>query len=94
MKKYSRYSDNKGCRYKYFFTNKEIQSEDIAGCADGMESIFRSIYFNYLIDTKLLTVDNKEKIITPPILDVALECYLEVCGDNAIMKAIMWGWIR
>ena len=71
-----------------FFKNKEIQSEDIAAWTDGTKRRLRSIYFNYLIDANLLTVVDKKKMITPPILDIALERYLETCGDNSIIKAI------
>lgn len=71
-----------------FFKNKEIQSEDIATWTDGTKRRLRSIYFNYLTDANLLTVVEKKKTITPPILDIALERYLETCGDGAIIKAI------
>lgn len=71
-----------------FFKKKEIQSEDIASWTDGTKRRLRSIYFNYLTDANLLTVVEKKKTITPPILDIALERYLETCGDGAIIKAI------
>lgn len=71
-----------------FFKNKEIQSEDIAAWKDTTKRKLRQVYFNYLIDANLLTVVDKKKIITPPILDIALERYLEACGDSAIIKAI------
>ena len=62
-----------------FFKNKEIQSEDIATWTDGTKRRLRSIYFNYLTDANLLTVVEKKKTITPPILDIALERYLFSC---------------
>lgn len=71
-----------------FFKNKEIQSEDIAAWKDTTKRKLRQVYFNYLIDANLLTVVDKKKTITPPILDIALERYLEACGDSAIIKAI------
>lgn len=71
-----------------FFKNKEIQSEDIASWTDGTKRRLRSIYFNYLIDANLITVVEKKKTITPPILDIALERYLEACGESIIIKAI------
>lgn len=71
-----------------FFKNKEIQSEDIAAWTDNTKRRLRSIYFNYLTDANLLTIVDKKKMITPPILDIALERYLETCGDNSIIKAI------
>lgn len=71
-----------------FFKNKEIQSEDIAAWKDTTKRKLRQVYFNYLIDANLLTVVDKKKTITPPILDIALERYLDACGDSAIIKAI------
>ena len=41
-----------------------------------------------MTDANLLTVVDKKKTITPPILDIALERYLEVCGESAMIKAI------
>ncbi len=71
-----------------FFKNKEIQSEDVAAWSDATKCRLRSIYINYLTDSNLLTVVGKKKIITPPILDIALERYLEANGDDTILKAI------
>ena len=71
-----------------FFKNKEIQSEGVAAWSDATKCRLRSIYINYLTDSNLLTVVEKKKIITPPILDIALERYLEANGDDTILKAI------
>ena len=71
-----------------FFSNKEVQNEDIAQWTDGTKRRLRSVYFNYLTDANLLTIVDKQKTITPPILDIALERYLEACGDGSIVKAI------
>jgi len=71
-----------------FFKNKEIQSEDVAAWSDVTKRRLRSIYINYLIDSNFLTVVEKRKTITPPILDIALERYLEANGDDTILKAI------
>ena len=71
-----------------FFKNKEIQSEDIANWSDNTKRRLRSIYVNYLTDANLITVVDKKRMITPPILDIALERYLNDCGDGAIIKAI------
>lgn len=71
-----------------FFKNKEIQSEGVAAWSDVTKCRLRSIYINYLTDSNLLTVVEKKKIITPPILDIALERYLEANGDDTILKAI------
>lgn len=72
-----------------FFNNKEIQSEDVEKLKEVTRKRLRSAYFNFMIDANLLSVVNKEKTITPPILAIALEHYLEVNGDSSIAKAIM-----
>ena len=41
-----------------------------------------------MTDANLLTVEKKAKKITPPLLDVALERYLEANDEQAILKAI------
>lgn len=73
---------------KVFFTNKESQHEEIEAWKDTTKKKLRINYMTYLIDANLITVIDKEKQITPPILDIALERYLEACGDTAIIKAI------
>lgn len=70
-----------------FFNNKEIQNNDVANWTDGTKKRLRNIYTNYMIDANLLVVKNKEKKITLPILDIALERYLEATGDGALVKA-------
>lgn len=72
-----------------FFNNKEIQSEDVEKLKEVTRKRLRSAYFNFMIDANLLSVVNKEKTITPPILAIALEHYLEANGDSSIAKAIM-----
>ena len=71
-----------------FFNNKEIQTEDVAKLTDGTRKRLRSAYFNFMVDANLLSLNGKEKIITPPIIDIALERYLEAVGESAIVKAI------
>lgn len=71
-----------------FFSNKEVQSEEVAGFAEPTKKRLRSAYFNFMIDANLLTVVDKERTITPPILDIALERYLEASGNSSIAKAI------
>lgn len=71
-----------------FFRNKEVQNENIAKWTDRTKKRLKSCYFNYLIDANLITIKDKKKYITPPIFDIAVECYLELVGDFAIVKAI------
>lgn len=72
-----------------FFNNKEIQSEDIAKWTDVTKKRLRSAYLNFMVDANLLTVVGKENSITPPIMDIALEHYLEATGNGSMVKAIM-----
>lgn len=71
-----------------FFTQKEGQSELIAGWKDSTKRHLRSNYLNFMTDANLLTVIDKKKTITPPILDIALERYLEAIGEDAMVKAL------
>lgn len=71
-----------------FFTRKETQSELIAGWKDTTKRKLRNIYMNFMADANLLTVIEKKKTITPPILDVALERYLKYIDEDAMVKAL------
>ena len=71
-----------------FFKNKDIQNEDIAQWTDGTKRRLSNIYLNFMTDANLLTENGKEKTITPPIVDIALERYLDVSGNKSILKAI------
>ena len=71
-----------------FFKNKQDQIEEVSKWTEVTLKRLRSTYNNFLKDAGLLTVSNKQRHITPPILDVALEKYLEANGDMQIIKAI------
>ena len=71
-----------------FFTRKETQSELIAGWKDSTKRHLRSCYLNFMTDANLLTVMDKKKLITPPILDIALERYLQSIGEEVLVKAL------
>lgn len=71
-----------------FFTRKEAQSELIAGWKDSTKRHLRSCYLNFMTDANLLTVIDKKKMITPPILDIALERYLQSVGEEVLVKAL------
>lgn len=71
-----------------FFTRKEAQSELIAGWKDSTKRHLRSCYLNFMTDANLLTVVDKKKMITPPILDIALERYLQSAGEEVLVKAL------
>lgn len=71
-----------------FFTQKETQSELIAGWKDSTKRHLRSCYLNFMTDANLLTVIDKKKTITPPILDIALERYLISKQEEVMVKAL------
>ena len=71
-----------------FFTQKETQSELIAGWKDSTKRHLRSCYLNFMTDANLLTVIDKKKTITPPILDIALERYLKSEQEEIMVKAL------
>lgn len=71
-----------------FFTRKESQSEVIAGWKDTTKKHLRSCYLNFMTDANLLTVVDKKKTITPPILDIALERYLKTSDEGVLIKAL------
>lgn len=71
-----------------FFTKKEAQSELITGWKDSTKKHLRSCYLNFMTDANLLTVIDKKKMITPPILDIALERYLKAMDEEVMVKAL------
>ena len=73
---------------KVFFSKKEAEHEEIEIWKDTTKKHLRTNYMTYLVDANLITIIDKQRTITPPILDIALERYLEACGDTVIIKAI------
>lgn len=71
-----------------FFNEKEIQNADIANWKGATKKRLRNIYTNYMIDANLLTLENNEKKITIPILDIALERHLKATGGEVLVKAL------
>lgn len=71
-----------------FFTRKETQSDVIAGWKDSTKKHLRSCYLSFMADANLLTIIEKKKTITPPILDIALERYLKSVDEEAMIKAL------
>ena len=43
---------------------------------------------NFMTDANLLTVIEKKKTITPPILDITLERYLQSVDEEVMAKAL------
>lgn len=71
-----------------FFKDKGQQDEGIAAWKDTTVKHLKNNYLNYLTDANLLTADNGKHRLTPPIVDAALERYLEANGEMPILKAI------
>ena len=71
-----------------FFKNKEAQSDDVATWKDTTVKHLKSNYLNYLADANLLSESTKKYSITPPIVDVVLERYLQAREETPILKAI------
>ena len=71
-----------------FFKNKEAQSDDVATWKDTTIKHLKSNYLNYLADANLLSESTKKYSITPPIVDVVLERYLQAREETPILKAI------
>lgn len=71
-----------------FFTRKETQSDLIAGWKESTKKHLRSCYLNFMTDANLLTIMEKKKSITPPILDIALERYLKSVDEEAMIKVL------
>ena len=71
-----------------FFRSKGAQEPLIEGWIDSTKTRLRGIYYTFMTDAGLLTTENKKHMITPPLLDIALERYLEAKGETAVIKAI------
>lgn len=71
-----------------FFSKKETQNESIAAWKDSTKKHLRSCYLNFMTDANLLTIADKKKMITTPVLDIELERYLQAAGETAIIKAL------
>ena len=71
-----------------FFKNKQEQDENMSTWTDVTLRRLRSTYMNFLVDAGLLTISDKQKKITPPILDITLENFLKDTGEMQMIKAI------
>lgn len=75
-----------------FFKNKAEQYEDVEKWTDVTLKRLRGAYLNFLTDAGLLTVNEKKYLITPPILDITLDRYLQDTNQNKIAQAIKGGY--
>ena len=74
---------------RIFFNHKETQDENVAAWTEQTKKRLGSVYFNFMTDANLLSLVNKEKQVTPPILDERLVNYLMNSGNDAVIKAIL-----
>lgn len=73
---------------KVFFNHKETQDDSLAEWKDSTKRKVQSAYLTFMTDANLLRTDGQRRIITPPLLDIALERYLQAHGEAGIVKAI------
>ena len=85
------FSEITAANIKQFFRDKELQEPLIEGWIDSTKNRLSGCYLNFLTEAGHLTTDGKRHIITPPLLDISLERYLEVKGETAMIKALTGG---
>ena len=73
---------------KSFFNHKETQDDSLAEWKDSTKRKVQSAYLTFMTDANLLRSEGQMRFITPPLLDIALERYLQANGETAIVKAI------
>lgn len=73
---------------KTFFNQKETQDDFLAEWKDTTKRKVQTAYLTFMTDANLLRNEDKKRYITPPLLDIALERYLQAHGEAAIVKAI------
>ena len=71
-----------------FFRNKAVESDAFSKWKETTYEKVRRCYLNFMTDANLLRKEKNKYHITPPILDIALERYLQFNGEDHILKAI------
>lgn len=71
-----------------FFRDKALSSDELASWKETTFSKVRGCFLNFMADANLLRKEKTIYIITPPILDIALERYMRYNGKEHILKAI------
>ena len=71
-----------------FFRDKSVESEELAAWKDTTVQKVRASFFNFMLDANLIQKDKKRFLLTPPILDIALERYMEYNGKESLLKAM------
>ena len=83
------YSELNATDINAFFTDKASHDDVVAKWSDTTLGRLRREYFLLLTDANLLQRDGRKYLITPPILDIALERYLQYNGEERLLKALM-----
>ena len=71
-----------------FFKNKQDQDQVISKWTDVTFRRLRSSYMNFITEAGLVSLIDKERRITAPIIDISLENYLKDSGQMQILKVI------
>ena len=71
-----------------FFRDKAVESEELAAWKDTTVEKVRASFFNFMLDSNLIQKDGKKYLLTPPIMDIALERYLQYSGKESLWKAM------
>ena len=82
------YSELDASDINVFFTDKSTQDEEMKNWKETTFKRLRSGYFQFMTDANLIRKDKSKYFITPPVIDIALERYLQYNGKEQILKAI------
>ena len=74
--------------FNVFFRDKTLQDPEMANWKDTTFPKLRSSYSLFMTDANLLRKEKSKYYITPPLLDIALEQYLQYNREDRIIKAI------
>ena len=70
-----------------FLREKRMQSEKIDGWIDRTFENLQATYMTFLKEAGLITATDTGLVITPPLMDIALERYLKLNGEGDFVKA-------
>lgn len=82
------YSELSAADVNVFFTDKTLQDPEMKNWKDTTFKRLRSGYFQFMTDANLLRKEKRKYHLTAPVLDIALERYLQYSGNEHIIKAI------
>ena len=71
-----------------FFRTKAVESEELATWKETTITKVRGSFMSFMLDANLIQKDKRRFLLTPPIMDIALERYLQYNGKESLLKAI------